>query len=177
VRDTLLSEAATDPLTGLFNRSHLWARASELVALARRHGRSLSCLLVDLDHFKRINDTYGHAAGDAVLQQAALRVRIVTRISDVAIRYGGEEFLLLLPETDLDGAVAMAERVREALSERSVDVLDALDGTGVVSLTVTASIGVAEWRPDMNGAAELIAAADAALYRAKQCGRNRVERA
>jgi diguanylate cyclase (GGDEF)-like protein len=177
VRDTLATEASVDALTGLLNRSQLHARAAELVAVAQRHGRSLSCLLADLDHFKRINDTYGHAAGDTVLQQAALRVKTEVRISDVAVRYGGEEFLLLLPETDLEGAVTMGERLRQGISGCAIEVIDGLGSGGTVAVTVTASLGAAEWHPEMRGAAELISAADGALYRAKQSGRNRLERA
>ncbi|MEZ5101912.1 MAG: diguanylate cyclase [Thermoleophilia bacterium] len=176
-RDMLAAEASTDALTGLLNRSQLYSRAAEAVSLARRHNRPLACIMVDLDHFKKINDTYGHAAGDAVLREAAQRLRTVGRVSDVVVRYGGEEFLVLLPETDIDGAAAIAERIRTTLSATPIRVEDALGSQGWLDLTVTASLGIATWDGEtMDGPNALLAVADGALYRAKQNGRDRVER-
>jgi two-component system cell cycle response regulator len=164
-RDAL---AGTDALTGLLNRRGLDARAAEAVALAQRHGRPLACLMLDLDHFKRVNDTHGHAAGDAVLQETAARLIGVSRVSDVVGRYGGEEFTLLLPETELDGAAATGEKVREGIAQRPFAVENS-------EIEVRVSVGVAVWNHDMTAAHDLFAAADRALYRAKKLGRDRVE--
>jgi len=116
----LRSRANTDGLTGLANRGSLDGRAIELIALARRHGRPLSCLMIDIDHFKRVNDTHGHAGGDAVLCEVASRLRHVCRASDMVGRYGGEEFTALLPETDAEGALAVAEKIRATVAAAPV---------------------------------------------------------
>jgi len=171
-RDVLVAEAATDGLTGLLNRRELDARATELIALSRRHSRPLSCLMIDIDHFKGVNDTHGHAAGDEVLRQVAQRIRGASRSSDVSGRYGGEEFILLLPETDTSGAVAVAEKVRSVVAEAPVQA-QRPEG-GQVAIPVRVSIGVATREPAMMEPDALYAAADAALYQAKQSGRNRV---
>ncbi|HZO36435.1 MAG TPA: diguanylate cyclase [Solirubrobacteraceae bacterium] len=168
VRDGLAERAARDGLTGLFNRRELDARADEAAALAMRHGRALSCLLLDIDHFKSINDTHGHAAGDTVLREVAERIRGSVRISDIVGRYGGEEFVVLLPETASDQGVTAANKLREVLAASPIDVETA-------SIPVRASIGVATWDDTMRTAADLYAAADGALYRAKELGRDRTE--
>jgi two-component system, cell cycle response regulator len=168
VRDGFAEHATRDWLTGVFNRRELETQASAAVALALRHGRPLACVMIDLDHFKRINDLYGHAAGDAVIREAARRMAASCRASDVIGRYGGEEFLVLLPEADADSATAMAERLRLALSGVPLDL-------GEAKIAVTASVGVAVWGEPMMTAGALIAAADEALYRAKALGRNRTE--
>lgn len=172
-RDALAVEAATDALTGLLNRSQLGPRVSELVSSSRRHRRPLACLMIDLDHFKAINDTYGHAAGDAVLVETARRFATVGRAEDVLIRYGGEEFLALLPETDAAGALAAADKLRGALAAGPV-VVETETGARL-PISVRASVGVACWDDAMGDAALLIAAADEALYRAKAAGRDRVQ--
>jgi two-component system cell cycle response regulator len=123
--------------------------------------------MTDIDHFKRINDRFGHAAGDEVLREAARRFLAVCRVSDVLGRYGGEEFLLLLPETGGDDGMTTGDKLRRVLAERPVE-------TGGLSIPLTASIGVAVLQPAM-GLADLYEAADQALYRAKQLGRNRTE--
>jgi diguanylate cyclase (GGDEF)-like protein len=173
-RDALAAEAATDALTGLGNRSQLETTGEELVQLASRSGRPLTCLMIDLDHFKQINDTRGHAAGDAVLVETAARFAAAIRRADLLVRYGGEEFCLVLPETDTLGAITMAARLREALEAApvwfSADPRDA-----PVEIPVRASVGIAAWRPGMQSVFDLIAAADQALYRAKALGRDRVE--
>lgn len=171
VRDALAHEATTDPLTGLLNRRGLDLRAAEAVALSRRHGRPLGCLMVDLDHFKRINDTLGHPVGDQVLKAVADRIQQLTRISDLAARYGGEEFLVLLLETDAEGAAATAEKLRAALGAEPVDVVSL---AGPVALPITASVGVAWWRPGMGESPDLFGEADRALYEAKRRGRDQV---
>jgi two-component system cell cycle response regulator len=167
VRDGLMEQATRDGLTGLLNRREIDMHAEAAVGLAGRHGRSLSCLMADIDHFKRINDRFGHAAGDEVLREAARRILAACRVSDVVRRYGGEEFLLLLPETCADDAVTTGNKLRRVLSERPVE----FDG---LSIPITASVGVSAWDASM-GAAALYEAADRALYRAKQRGRNRTE--
>jgi two-component system cell cycle response regulator len=168
VHDGLAETAARDGLTGLFNRRELDVRAGQAVALASRHGRPLSCLLLDVDHFKQVNDTYGHAAGDTVLREAARRICDASRISDVVGRYGGEEFVVLLPETDGDEAVLAAGRLRSRLAATPV-------AAGDISIPVRASIGVAAWNAEMRTPVDLFAAADRALYRAKELGRDRTE--
>jgi diguanylate cyclase (GGDEF)-like protein len=170
-RDVLAVEAATDTLTGLLNRSQLESTADELVALAERSERPLSCLMIDLDHFKHVNDTHGHAAGDAVLVETARRFAGTVRKVDVLVRYGGEEFLVLLPDTPVIGAITIAGRLRESLEAGPV-ILSGEAGT--IAIAVRASVGVASWTAGMS-AADLIAHADRALYRAKALGRDRVE--
>ena len=144
-------------------------RLAETIALAHRHRRPVSALLADIDHFKRVNDSYGHAAGDQVLCEVANRLRSACRISDVVARYGGEEFIVVLPETDGAGAVKAAEKIRWAVAARPI-VLE----TGG-RLRISASVGAAELRTGSGTAAQLLAAADTALYDAKERGRDRVE--
>jgi diguanylate cyclase (GGDEF)-like protein len=168
VHDGLADRAARDALTGLFNRRELDARAEQAVALAHRHLRPLSCLLLDIDHFKQVNDTYGHAAGDAVLRDTAQRIRNACRISDIVARYGGEEFVVLMPETDGDAAVTAADKLRALLAEAPVEA-------GATSISIRASIGAAAWHAGMRSPSNLYAAADEALYRAKELGRDRTE--
>lgn len=167
VVDELAQSAATDTLTGLPNRSQLEARLAEAVALARRYGRPLACLMVDIDHLKEINETFGRAAGDAVLHEVAWRLRSVVRASDVVGRYGGEEFLLLLPDTDAIGALTLAEKLRQIVAASPVP-----RETG--GIPVRASVGVAQWEGTMSGSEALCAAADQAVRRAKELGRDRV---
>ena len=170
-RDALVAAAGTDSLTGVLNRGGLDARAEEAIAVASRYKRPLACVMVDLDNFKEINDTFGHPAGDAVLRGAATRLVALARRPDIVGRYGGDEFVLLLPETAADGAARMGERVAAAIAERPVVALD--DGVSV-ELTATASVGVASREPTMHTPDEFYAAADRALYEAKRLGRARV---
>jgi two-component system, cell cycle response regulator len=156
----------TDALTGLYNRRHLEERLGEFVSLARRHGEDLAAAMVDLDHFKRINDTAGHPAGDAVLRVAAERLRGILRAEDVLGRWGGEEFLALLPRTDAAGAQLAAERMRQAVAGEPIPLPEGGE------MRVTASIGAAAGVE--GGAADLVQRADAALYEAKEAGRDRV---
>lgn len=173
-RARLLRSGFTDVLTGWHNRRYLQVRLGEELARARRDGDTLSCLMLDLDHFKRINDTFGHAAGDEVLRELAQRVEAEVRASDVAARYGGEEFVILLPRTAAQAAGLLAERIRRVVRERPVDVGDGH------AVTVTASIGVASVSlgpadSDLKALGEaLLARADAALYQAKAAGRDRI---
>jgi two-component system, cell cycle response regulator len=170
LRDTLLMQATTDPLTGLANRRCLELRATALIALARRHNRSVSCIRLDLDHFKEINDTLGHATGDAVLRDVAQALRSVTRVSDVVGRYAGDEFIILLPETAEGGAWTAAEKIQVALSGLNV----AVPSGGNRAVHVQASIGIASCKESIASPAALFAAADDALYHAKATGRNRI---
>ncbi len=151
-----------DPLTGVYNRRHFSERL--LAELAGRHG-STAVLLFDLDHFKSVNDRFGHLTGDAVLRAAADRIDSVVRGSDCLARWGGEEFAVLAPGTDREGAILLAERARSALAEQPVEV----DGA-VIELTVSA--GVAVLGPDSQSHDLLLDAADEALYEAKRAGRN-----
>ena len=159
----------TDALTGLLNRYGLHRALQRELSEARRYGRPLSCLLIDIDFFKAVNDTYGHAAGDAALQQAARVIADSVRGSDVVCRYGGEEFLILAPETGLEGARALAEKIRQAFPSR-------LFGDAGRVFPLTLSAGVAQLSTDESGN-DMIARADEALYHAKQSGRDRVEAA
>lgn len=165
LREQLTEEATHDALTGLINRRHLLELAYHELARARRHKRPMACVLIDADHFKRVNDTYGHPAGDAVLVEVARRIRSCLRNTDHCGRFGGEEFLLLLPETDEPGACAMAERIREHISETPVTYEQH-------AISVTLSAGVAAVDETLLTVDELIAHADAALYVAKDEGRN-----
>lgn len=171
-RARLLRSGFTDVLTGWHNRRYLLVRLNEELARARRDGNHLVCLMLDVDHFKRINDTWGHAAGDAVLQELATRIDSQVRASDVAARYGGEEFIVLLPDTDNASGIRLAERIRVAISASPYD----LPCGETVSITL--SIGIAGVTPgpateDLKTVGDsLIARADVALYRAKSGGRN-----
>jgi diguanylate cyclase (GGDEF)-like protein len=173
-RARLLRSGFTDVLTGWHNRRYLTVRIKEELAGARRDRAHLTCLMIDIDHFKRVNDTWGHAAGDAVLREVALRIDSQVRASDVAARYGGEEFVVLLPSTDVTSGALLAERIRSAVSASPIE-LPCGD-----SVTMTASIGISTTQPDpgvtdlKTAGDSLIAKADVALYRAKSEGRDRV---
>ncbi|NJC72602.1 diguanylate cyclase [Planosporangium thailandense] len=160
--------ATTDELTGVPNRRHFYALAGTLVAAARRNGRALGAIMLDVDSFKKINDTYGHAVGDDVIREVAHRVATTVRSCDVLGRYGGEEFAAVLP--DLDDDVDLAERVRAAVAASPVP-------TRGGPVPVTVSVGLARLTPVDDDLDQLLARADLALYRAKQAGRNRVEEA
>jgi diguanylate cyclase (GGDEF)-like protein len=158
----------TDEKTGLFNYRHFCDRAEEEFKRARRYESDLTCLMLDLDHFKRVNDTLGHLKGDRVLRNLGRVLRQGARETDFVARYGGEEFAVLCPHTDATQAVAVAERVRRAVEEHTFD----LDGA---SVRLTVSVGGATWPRgrSIRSATGLIEAADAALYEAKRLGRNR----
>jgi diguanylate cyclase (GGDEF)-like protein len=164
--------ATTDPLTGLSNRRALDAALHRDLARADREKTPVSVLAVDVDHFKTFNDTYGHAAGDQVLRVVANLLGGGLRACDLPCRTGGEEFLVILPGTDLDGALIAAERLRARVAGERIGL------TGC-EVSVTVSIGVAATRGPgcANAARDLVDRADAALYAAKRAGRNRVERA
>lgn len=159
--------AYTDSLTGLPNRRSAMNTLNQMWAIAQRSGRPLSCILVDLDHFKRVNDTFGHDTGDFVLKEAAARLQSLVRGGDVVARYGGEEFLILCPDTDKQSARTMGERLRAGLSASALEYRDFKEA-------VTASFGVAESGPDVADKEDLVQRADLALYEAKGQGRDRV---
>ena len=162
--------ALTDPLTQTHNRRALMERLTSELERARRYALHLSVLMVDLDHFKAINDSYGHVVGDEVLRGVSRVLQREARAVDVVARFGGEEFLVVLPETGEEGAVALAERIRARVEETPP-----VTGGEYGWLRVTVSIGVATVpSPRVNSPEELIAVADEALYRAKAQGRNRV---
>lgn len=154
----------TDGLTGLRNRTYLDQRLASEVSSARRGDRPLSCIMADLDHFKRINDEHGHPFGDEVLRGAGKVFQLAMRAEDLLCRYGGEEFTVLLPGTPLDAACAVAERMREALNA----IPFARNGNAVA---VTGSFGVAALSPEPDPQ-DLLRRTDRALYRAKATGRN-----
>ncbi len=164
----------TDALTGVYNRRYIDRRLPEEIARTRRHGNQLSCLYLDIDHFKQINDTLGHLAGDEVLREIAMRIKAELRQSDTLARFGGEEFVSLLGETDLPNAMMVAERIRAGIADVPFEIAHANP------IKVTASIGVATLTiNDRNEtietmALQLLAKADHALYEAKESGRNRV---
>jgi len=163
-------QAHLDYLTGLNNRGHFMQIAENELSRAIRYQTSLSLLMMDIDHFKAINDTHGHKAGDKVLQAFADMCRHTLRTIDVVGRVGGEEFAILLPETDLDQAMEVAERLREAMMNAKVGISQGLP------LRFTVSIGVTTLSADNENIDELFDAADKALYSAKTAGRNRVVR-
>ncbi|MGZ8717227.1 MAG: GGDEF domain-containing protein, partial [Gaiellaceae bacterium] len=161
-------QALVDGLTGIANRRQCEEALTSEIARADRLGTPLTLVLADLDDFKSINDVHGHAAGDDVLREFAAVLRATLRDSDLGGRWGGEEFLLLLPGADAVGGTQLADRVRSSLNERTF-----LGHEGAV-FSVTCSFGVAQHTPGSNER-ELFAAADRALYRAKREGKNRVE--
>jgi two-component system cell cycle response regulator len=173
-RARLLRSGFTDVLTGWNNRRYLSVRLGEELARARRDRGGIVCLMLDVDHFKRVNDTWGHAAGDAVLHELAQRIESQVRASDVAARYGGEEFVVLLPNTLVESAQLLAERIRIAISKTPFDLPCG------ETVTVTVSIGISEVHPgpddkDLKTLGDsLVARADVALYAAKSAGRDRV---
>jgi diguanylate cyclase (GGDEF)-like protein len=171
LHERVAREARMDELTGLPNHRHFQeSLASELERL-RRFRRSLSLIMIDIDAFKAVNDTYGHQRGDEVLRGVAAAIRDGSRATDLAARYGGEELAVVMPETGLDGAFAAGEALRRAVEQLEFPVDDG------PPLKVTISLGVASTGSEPVTAAELIAAADDALYAAKRGGRNRTVRA
>ena len=168
VQDHLRFQASHDALTGLWNRRAVVDILHSELARASREHTSLGVVMGDVDHFKQINDTFGHQAGDACLVQVAQRLRSLVRVYDSVGRYGGEEFLLIVPHTTLADTVKLAERLRHGLVEQSVEVSSA-------QLSVTASFGVTTTEAAGSDPDALLCAADQAVYRAKSRGRNRVE--
>jgi diguanylate cyclase (GGDEF)-like protein len=155
--------SVTDALTGLLNRRYIEARLAEEIKRSNRHGLAMSFMMLDVDHFKSYNDTFGHPAGDEALKMVGDVIRNTLRSADVAARFGGEEFSILLPQTTGEEAAAIAERIRHNI-----------ENADFPHRQVTVSIGVASCSADLCVSADLVAAADRALYEAKRRGRNRV---
>lgn len=167
-RERLQFQATHDPLTGIWNRAGVVELLRKEFSRAVRSGQPLSTCLADLDHFKQINDNYGHLGGDDVLRAAGERMCNALRPYDSVGRYGGEEFLIVLPRCTTEAALPIAERLRKSIAEEPVP-------SGQGSIHVTVSLGVCEWQPDHMEFEDLLRNADLALYRAKESGRNRVE--
>jgi len=163
--ETLLDLSTKDPLTGLANRGSALAELQNRFGLSLRYNRPISVVVCDLDHFKKVNDTFGHGAGDFVLHAFGERLLATLREADLAGRIGGEEFLMVLPETDLTGARPFADRLLKAVSSVPIPLPSC-------NLNVTCSLGIAERTEADLDAGQLLARADAALYRAKAAGRN-----
>lgn len=167
-REELARRSMTDSLTGLFNTAYIVDRCDQELGRAKRYDQPMSCLLIDIDNFKTVNDKYGHPVGNEVLRVLAQMLRERIRGSDTLGRYGGEEFLLVLPQTDRPGAVALAERLRQAVESHVFKV-------GLAAVRVTVSVGVAFFPSrDVIGRETLFLTVDRAVYRAKALGRNRV---
>ncbi len=161
-----IEAAHKDPLTGVNNRVSMDEIIDREVNLSTRHGSDLSLLAMDIDHFKKVNDTYGHAMGDCVIKAVAEAAQAAIRTSDMVFRYGGEEFLILLSNTGRDGATLLAERLRQKIEETCI----ICDGTHV---SATVSIGVTCMNSKDDSRSEMFSRADTALYQAKSSGRNR----
>jgi len=161
--------AITDALTGLFNRRYMETHLATLVEQAASRGKPIAVMVLDIDYFKSVNDTHGHDAGDDVLREFSLRIRKSIRNIDLACRYGGEEFVLVMPETDMAVATMVAERLRRRIASEPFAIQQ-----GARSLPVTISIGIAALNAPTDTAAQILKRADEALYRAKRDGRNRV---
>jgi two-component system cell cycle response regulator len=161
--------ALTDPLTGLFNRRYMETHVGTLVERSAARGKSLSLLILDIDYFKSINDNYGHDAGDDVLREFAERLKASIRGIDLACRYGGEEFVVVMPDTDLGVATLVAERIRRRIAGEPFPI-----EKGARAIEVTISVGIAARVGPQDNASQMLKRADEALYRAKRDGRNRV---
>lgn len=174
--ETLTELVALDPLTGLYDYGYLWERLEQEVQRAKRHGRALSIVMLDIDWFKRYNDQYGHLWGDIALKEIASILQGISRRSDVVARYGGDEFVMILPETPLDGASAIGERARQMVAQHlfkgKTDEMVAM--TVSVGCATTLSDSAEASKSDQMGAREMVARADGALYEAKHLGKNRV---
>jgi diguanylate cyclase (GGDEF)-like protein len=163
----LREQATRDALTGVWNRAMILELLTREMTRSKRERRPLGVIMADVDHFKRVNDTHGHLAGDGVLRQVAQRLSAVVRPYDTVGRYGGEEFLIVLPGCDAGTTAALAERLRGSVAAEAVE-------SEKVRVPVTISLGVAAWDGDEGHLAGLLRVADRALYEAKNAGRNRV---
>jgi diguanylate cyclase (GGDEF)-like protein len=165
----LFEQSHYDGLTGLYNQAYMQVLLDREIERSQRHGRLFSVLMFDLDHFKNINDTYGHQAGDAVLKHVSEVTLQTTRISDFAARYGGEEFLMILPETDHEGALILAERLRSNISGAVVST-----NAGEISVTISVGVLTCDGCGDRFDKQQIVEAVDQAMYASKNGGRNRV---
>ncbi|MEK7741849.1 MAG: GGDEF domain-containing protein, partial [Nitrospirota bacterium] len=160
----------TDGLTGIFNRRHIMTRFNEEFERTRRLKKNMGCIMIDIDRFKSINDEFGHLVGDEVLREVSVRIKNSIRIYDVLGRYGGEEFLILLPDTDFDNTRSLAERIRENVK---ADMFLATDMP--LHIHITISSGIARMTDGDSSIDDIIKRADEGLYKAKNSGRDRVE--
>jgi two-component system cell cycle response regulator len=173
-KEQLTELAATDGLTKLFNRRYFNDRIGKEFARIKRHGGQLGCVMIDIDHFKNVNDTYGHLTGDRILRELAQIITMAIRESDTAARYGGEEFVLLLPETSLEATGKVAEKIRKRVADYNFNDPSDLETPGPEHLTI--SLGAAGYpHPKVSTPQEMVSLADHSLYHAKENGRNRVE--
>jgi diguanylate cyclase (GGDEF)-like protein len=168
LRETLRTQSIRDPLTGLFNRRYMEESLERELRRAERRGHPVGVIMIDLDHFNHFNNTFGHQAGDALLQAFGELLRTRVRSEDIACRYGGEEFTLIMPEAPPEIVLQRAEQLREEVRELRVNL------RGQALGMVTASMGVAVFPTDAGVGSELIREADRALYLAKEAGRDRV---
>ncbi len=169
----ILKDATLDALTGLNNRHQFALRLREETASAKRQNTPLCCIMTDIDFFKKVNDTYGHAVGDCVLKNVARTIKKELRENDIPSRYGGEEFAILLPHTTLQEAQLVAQRLRMAIEKKKINI-EEYNVEGVQQLNVTISVGVSLYDKKMKDPQQLYQNADKALYQAKEAGRNRV---
>ena len=168
LREALRAQAIRDPLTGLFNRRYMEESLTREIRRAERMRCSLGCIMVDVDHFKNYNDTWGHAAGDTLLRELATLLQNRVRGSDIVCRYGGEEFTLILPDASLDITTARAEQIRAQASQLRIE------GHDNEQPSITLSLGVASYPDHGMDGGSVLRAADRGLYQAKHEGRNRV---
>ncbi|NCN26222.1 diguanylate cyclase [bacterium] len=164
--ESLHTQGTRDPLTGVFNKGHVLKSLDSSIDIART-GYSLCLIMLDIDHFKKINDTYGHIAGDFILKELCALIKELVRSEDVIGRFGGEEFVVTLPDSPLDVAAGIAERIRLTIEEHSFNFQDK-------KIPVTSSLGVSDWQPKYTNAEEFIEAVDKLLYKSKRNGRNKV---
>lgn len=169
----ILKDATLDALTGLNNRHQFALRLREETASAKRQNTPLCCIMTDIDFFKKVNDTYGHAVGDCVLKNVAKTIKKELRENDIPSRYGGEEFAILLPYTTLDEAALVAQRLRRAIEKKKINI-EEYNIQGISQISVTISVGVSAYDKTMKESEQLYQNADKALYEAKKNGRNRV---
>jgi two-component system, cell cycle response regulator len=168
VNRRLADLSMTDPLTGLYNRRFLTERLREEIDRAKRYQYPIACIIIDIDDFKKVNDSYGHVQGDQVLQQVALLLKNSTRVVDIVVRYGGEEFLVILPQTDIGGAEIVGERFRNMILEKGALVNNTF-------YPITISLGASAFASaNISSEVELVKQADTALYLAKRQGKNRL---
>ncbi len=172
LHEAVQRQAVTDELTGLYNHRRFQEAMAAETERAKRFGQPMSLVMLDIDNFKRVNDTYGHQQGDRVLAEVARVLRESSREIDAPARYGGEELAVVLPQTDIEGAYQLAERVRQEVAALQIPLVE-----GVGAINVTASLGVASLPGNAQEGGGLIAAADSALYDAKHAGKNKTVRA
>ncbi len=167
LRSRLKEQSILDPLTGLYNRRHMEINLKRELSRAVRNESPLGIIMLDIDHFKNFNDSYGHEAGDEVLRKLGILIKSIVRKEDIACRYGGEEFLIIFPDCSRDDLFLKAEIIREGIEKNKLNFQGKL-------LKITASLGTASYPDDGSSSEELTGHADSSLYKAKKEGRNRV---